>query len=213
MRPLLPTSVGPSTPARELDPVALRRAPALRAVDTRKLTKVAPELWVGAHFGDLLPVGRTLEQFASRARRFTPRVSLVPPDGLVLEVKGSLHLCNGVEGLLAALEAECIDVGMKPSLAMAPTPLAATVGARCAQPFRVDNKAQLVGQLSGLPLGPLRWPEESVTRLAKMVVRAIGQVLRLPRSGFARRFGAGQLAELDRLIGRNPDLRRGFEPR
>jgi protein ImuB len=102
---------------------------------------------------------------------------------------------------------------MKPALAMAPTPLAASVAARCDRPFQVDNKAQLVSQLGGLPLGPLRWPEELVMRLAKMGVRTIGQALRLPRSGFARRFGTGPLGELDRLIGRNPDLRRSFEPR
>jgi protein ImuB len=38
-------------------------------------------------------------------------------------------------------------------------------------------------------------------------------VLRLPRAGFARRFGPGLLAELDRLTGRNADLRRHFQPR
>ena len=45
----------------------------------------------------------SLEQLAARAQRFTPRVSLVPPDGLLLEVKGSLHLFNGVDGPAACV--------------------------------------------------------------------------------------------------------------
>ena len=40
-----------------------------------------------------------LEQLAMRAQRFTPRVSLAPPDGLLLEVKGSLHLFGGMEDI------------------------------------------------------------------------------------------------------------------
>jgi protein ImuB len=46
-----------------------------------------------------------------------------------------------------------------------------------------------------------------------MGVRTIGQVLRLPRAGFARRFGTDSLATLDRLTGRSPDLRERFHPR
>ena len=46
-----------------------------------------------------------------------------------------------------------------------------------------------------------------------MGVRTIGQVLRLPRAGFARRFGTEHLATLDRLTGRNADLRERFRAR
>jgi protein ImuB len=156
---------------------------------------------------------RVIEKLATRALRFTPRVSLVPPDGVLLEVKGSLHLFNGAKGLLAALAAECAAVGLKPALALAPTPLAAIVAARSGQPFIVTDPAQLIGQLSPLPLAPLRWQQDVVDRLARIGVRTIGQTLRLPRAGFARRFGTGPLGELDRLTGRNPDLRQRFEAR
>jgi protein ImuB len=46
-----------------------------------------------------------------------------------------------------------------------------------------------------------------------MGVRTIGQALRLPRAGFARRFGTEQLATLDRLTGRSADLRDRFHAR
>jgi protein ImuB len=171
---------------------------------------------VGVHIPEL-PI--SLERLATQAQRFTPRVSLVPPDGLLLEVKGSLHLFNGTEGLIEALCNECGTMGVEPAIALAPTPLAALVAARVSRagpsqpPFVVTKLAQLVGRLSALPLTPLRWPEKVLERLAWMGVRTIGQVLRLPRAGFARRFGPERLAELDCLTGRNPDLRQRFQPR
>jgi protein ImuB len=208
----------------------------------------SPELWIGVHIpelGGLEAKGGAqlelkhggLERLAARAQRFTPRVSLVPPDGLVLEVKGSLHLFNGTDGLIKELLDECDLAEVEPAIALAPTPLAALVAARVGRPqsvgeprsvdgprrvgepqqvaplFIVTNKAQLVGRLSALPLTPLRWPQEDLERLARMGVRTIGQVLRLPRAGFARRFGPEHLAELDRLIGRHADLRQHFQPR
>jgi protein ImuB len=72
---------------------------------------------------------------------------------------------------------------------------------------------RLVGQLIPLPLAALRWPQETLERLARMGVRTIGQVLRLPRAGFARRFGTDSLAVLDRLTGRSADLHDRFQAR
>ena len=188
-------------------------APApLRPVDSGREPVESPELWAGIHL--LKPQGAApLERLATHAQRFTPRVSLVAPDGLLLEVKGSLHLFGGTEGLSRALTQECMTAGIEPAVALAPTALAALVAARAGKPFVVTNRAQLVGRLSAMPLAPLRWPQEVVDRLARMGVRTIGQALRLPRAGFARRFGPAQLSELDRLTGRSADPRRHFQPR
>lgn len=184
----------------------------LRSVDAPGQPTDSPELWVGVHI--LALAGEAiLEKLATRAQRFTPRVSLVAPDGLLLEVKGSLHLFNGGDGLIRALNQDCNAMGLESTTALAPTPLAALVAARVGKPFVVTNKAQLVGKLTSVPLAPLRWPDDVVERLARMGVRTIGQALRLPRAGFARRFGVAQLSELDRLTGRNADLRHHFQPR
>jgi protein ImuB len=168
------------------------------------------ELWAGVHLSDFDPA-QGLEPLAIRAQRFTPRVSLAPPDGLLLEVAGSLHLFAGVTGLRRELMAECLSLRVRPVLAFAPTPLAALTAARAGQPLVITNLAQLVGQLAPLPLDALRWPEETRARLARNGVRTIGAVLRLPRAGFARRFGVAQLAMLDALTGRTPELRAAFQ--
>jgi protein ImuB len=154
-----------------------------------------------------------LEQLAMRAQRFTPRVSLVPPDGLLLEVKGSLHLFGGVEGLFHALQTECRAAGASVMLALAPASLAALAGARAGKSLKITDKSQLIGQVSSLPLITLRWPQETIERLEKMGVYSIGQALRLPRAGFARRFGTAYLASLDRLRGRDPGPSTRFRAR
>ncbi|MGO9804521.1 MAG: Y-family DNA polymerase [Steroidobacteraceae bacterium] len=167
----------------------------------------AAELWAGLHLSGADPAAE-LERLALRAGQYTPRVSLEPPDGVLLEVQGSLHLFAGVAGLRLALLDECRRLGMPAVLAFAPTPLAALVLARAGKPCAALDPAKLVGQLAPLPLKTLRWPEQIRARLAHSGVRTIGAALRLPRAGFARRFGIAQLAMLDALTGRAPDLRR-----
>ncbi len=167
------------------------------------------ELWAGVHLsGD--EAGKKLQRLALCAQRFTPRVSLAPPDGLLLEVKGSLHLFGGMAGLRLAIAQECRRLELPYVLALAPTPLAALAAARAGRAITITDPGQLTGQLAPLPLATLRWPQEVLERLVRMGVRTVGEVLRLPRAGFARRFGAAQLATLDALTGRIADLRAVF---
>jgi protein ImuB len=166
------------------------------------------ELWAGLHLPGINP--EKLQQLAVCAQRFTPRVSLAPPDGLLLEVQGSLHLFAGVAGLRDALRSECLRLQVQPVLAFAPAALAALVAARAGKPLVVMDPAQLTGQLVPLPLASLRWPPDTLARLARMGVRTIGAALRLPRAGFARRVGSEQLAMLDVLTGRTPEARVTF---
>jgi protein ImuB len=193
----------------ELQPRVAPRAP-LRAVRRAAACPTpARELWAGVHLPGM--DADRLTGLAARLGRFTPRVSLVPPDGLVLEVRGSLHLFAGVAGLSTELKVACQPfIGQ---VAFAPTPLAALVVARAGRPCAVLDGAQLIGQLAPLPLAMLRWPEDALARLRRMGVGTIGEVLRLPRAGFARRFGTAQLAMLDALTGRTPDVRTAFRTR
>ena len=172
------------------------RAPALR------------ELWLGVHLAQ--PDPALLQRLAVLAQRFTPRVSLEPPDGLVLEVQGSLGLFGGVSRLYRAFRAGCRAAGCEPVLTLAPTPLAALAGGRSGLSFKVLDQEHLVSAVSPLPLGVLRWPPQVLQRLSKLGVYRIGQALRLPRAGFARRFGRELLQMLDQLVARSVDLRAPF---
>ena len=195
--------------ARPADAWPVRPAPPVLPRTVERATQAgAPgrELWAGMHLAENDPAGK-LVQLGMSAQRFTPRVSLAPPDGLLLEVQGSLHLFAGVAGLRGALLAECLRLEVRPVLAFAPTALAALVMARAGKSLEVLEPAQLTGQLAPLALSSLRWPEDTVARLARMGVRTIGAALRLPRAGFARRFGDAQLAMLDVLTGRTAEVR------
>ena len=211
-----PAPPGSGTPPAAAPEVAAPRATprlslARPAARRTAQAQAAGELWAAVH----LPQGcspETLTALASRAQGFTPRVSLEPPDGLVLEVRGSLHLFAGLEGLRRRLAATCQDLKLTPVLAFAPTPLAALVAARSGVALSVGERAALTGALAPLPLTGLRWEPEVLERLKRAGVRTIGAVLRLPRAGFARRFGAAQLARLDALTGQRRELRTTFKP-
>lgn len=159
-----------------------------------------------------------LGHLAMAAGEFTPRTSVEPPDGVLLEVRGSLALFGGVDALCEKVRGAAQRAGVRVRLALAPTPLAALAGARAPRgrgraDFRVMRRAALVGALAPLPLATLRLPEEVIGRLAKMGVNRIGEVLRLPRAGLARRFGPATLAALDRLVGREAEPRRAVARR
>lgn len=192
----------PETPAR-LVPLRALASPQLPDAPAR-------ELWAAVHLPTSVPA-MTLQRLALRAGAYTPRVSLEPPDGLLLEVKGSLHLFAGAAGLRLAVTGECRRLGLPSIVALAPTPRAALALARAGRAHAVLDMSALTGALAPLPLAALRWPEDILERLARSGVRTIGAALRLPRSGFARRFGAAQLAALDALTGRIPELRKAHQ--
>lgn len=149
-----------------------------------------------------------LDRVAAEALGFTPRVSLEPPDGVLLEVRGSFSLFGGASALGEALLARCAALGVQPRLAIAPTPLAALVLARAGRSQFITAEDRLIGAIAPLPLGMLRWADATLARLESVGVATLGEALRLPRAGFARRFGNEALDTLDRLVGRRPDPRR-----
>ena len=219
----LPLQESTSVPAPAQTP-SLRPGDGLRPLTGRAAasTMAPAELWLAVHLkgSPSQPTRQDLERLGARAQRLTPRVSLEPPDGLLLEVKGSLHLFGGVEGLSREMAGECSRLRMPCILAVAPTPLAALALVRAgrkvsapASMLIITDPAQLIGKLSPLPLSALRWQQDTLDRLARIGVRTIGEALRLPRAGFARRFGTAQLLALDRLTGRASDLKDRFEVR
>ena len=151
-----------------------------------------------------------LQTVAEWTVRFTPRISLEPPDAVLLEVRGSLRLFGGARKLCARLRAELQAAGLEPCLALTPTPLASLWLARSGTEAALRRREELASALAPLLLACTRWPGRSLETLATMGVRTIGDCRRLPRDGFARRFGPGLLDMLDRALGQRPDPRESF---
>ncbi|MDH4310916.1 MAG: DNA polymerase Y family protein [Gammaproteobacteria bacterium] len=154
-----------------------------------------------------------LEAAAQLGLGFTPRVSLESPDAVLLEVRGSLRLFGGARALCEQVREELQSAGITGRLALTPTPLASLWFARAGQEVALRCAGQLPGRLAPLPLAVTRWPERSLQLLVTMGVRNLGDCLRLPRDGFARRFEPRLLTMLDRATGRLPDPRSAFRAR
>lgn len=171
---------------------------------------LAPELIEAVR--DPAAEDRALRNIAAWAGQFTSVVCLAPPDCVLLEIAGSLRLFGGLRLLLLQIDAGLLELGYSAALATAPTPTAACLLARTGTGARIADPAQLPGALAPVPLAVLDQPEDSVRMLAALGVRTVGECLALPRDGLARRFGQRLLDELDRALGRLPDVRQPYLP-
>lgn len=207
----------PVLSAQPAMPVPLRAVPAA-APEPVAVLQTARELWAAVQFAhsDVTSTGAAaasidakLAAALQRAQSFTSRVAIESPDALLLELGGSQRLFGGLHPLLLALRA-AFPQPLK--LAMAPTPLAAVLLARAGRNCCITSGARLQGRLAPLSLHHLRWPDAELARLRSMGVTCLGELLRLPRAGLARRIGPQRLLQLDQLTGRRADPRAALRP-
>lgn len=150
---------------------------------------------------------QALEGLATWLERFTSFVSIAGRNVLLLEIAGSLHLFGGLKKLRKRIAIELLEQGFSAALAIAPTPLGATWLARAGRRVCIRDKENLAQALRKLPLACLAWPPAVCDALNGIGVTTVGECLRLPRDGFARRFGAERLLQLDRALGHLADPR------
>src|SRR3990170_2885909 len=153
-------------------------------------------LWLALHFPCLPP--DALAPIAAWACQFTPKVSLEPPQELLLEVQGSLRLHGGLGALQERVAAGLAALGFSARLASAPAPPAA-LGLP-----RGEGEA-----CEALPVEVIR---REVEFFRSIGVATVGEVLRLPREGLAQRCGAQLARDLDRALGALPEPRAFFAP-
>ncbi len=171
---------------------------------------LAPRLRVAPR--DLATETEALLGVAGWAAQFAPGVALEFPDGVLLEVSGSLKLFGDLESLLGRLRRGLAEMGWSSVLAGAPTPRAAFWLALVGKQKFIGESAELEPVLAALPLEVLRCNDETLAAFEAVGVRTLGELRALPREGIARRFGQGPLAELDRALGRLSDPRNFFVP-
>jgi protein ImuB len=172
----------------------------------------AQQLWVAVSLLDCTLCSTAsdphpLTALAAHAYELTSLVCVEEPDGLLLEVRGSLKLFGGIAAVKKKLALKLDGRRMRFDMCAAPTPYAALWLAREARADALESSS-LAGCLSTLPLAATRWPDDVRLKLTEMGVRTVGDCLRLPRDGFARRIGEPYLHQLDQALGKRPDLRR-----
>jgi protein ImuB len=153
-----------------------------------------------------------LAHLAAWALRFTPTVSIDPGNALLLEVASSLKLFGGLDGLRSAVGHGVRKRGYAVMMGGAPTARAARWLARAGSETIITDVGRLPAVLATLPLNCLEWPDKVQGVLQRMGVRCLGECLRLPRDGLARRIGVDLLRELDEGLGRRPEARESYCP-
>ena len=197
--------------APALAPASLRPAPS----EAPGLTpRRAQPLWYAVVFPQLESsrAAAMLARLCLHALRFTPRVSIEMPNALLLEIRGSVKLFGSLETLHAGIDAAWRQLKLEVSSATAPSTLAALWLARAGHRELIEDPSLLAGRLAELPVGCTAWEGERLRALRALGVTRVGELLRLPRAGLARRFGAAAVLELDIALTRQAAPRRSFVP-
>jgi protein ImuB len=161
---------------------------------------------------DLAAEQESLDGLAAWAGSFTPAVSLQPPDGLLIEIGSCLRLHHGLKNLIVRMRSGLKEMGYSASLACAPAPHAAWLLTLAGQELAIRDAAKLEKVIGGLPVRLLDQSQDTLASLEMLGAHTLGDCLRLPRAGMARRFGQDLLDEVDRALGRLPEAREFFVP-
>jgi protein ImuB len=197
-------------------PAAQRPIPVLGAAPPPLSEAARPRashLWYAAVFeswSDAQESAARLRRLCLYAQRFTPLVSIELPNALLLEIRGSVKLFGSLEALHADIDATWCGLALKARSATAPSTLAALWLARAGKRELIEAPGLLAGKLAELPVTCTSWNPEKLETLHAMGVTRIGELLRLPRAGIARRFGPRALLDLDIALARQAAPRRAF---
>jgi protein ImuB len=151
-----------------------------------------------------------LTQVATWALQFTPSVSL-EAQGLVMEIEPSLRLFGGLDSLLAQVKAGLDTLGFNAQIACAGTPSGAWLLAQHSDGAIAEIGPQLNMRLASLPIALLSQTKPHLSALQAIGATTLKDLVQLPRAGLSRRFGKALLEELDKALGKLPDLREYYE--
>lgn len=201
-------------PTSALAPVATGQ-PVSRPPLSRPRSK---QLWYAVVFPELTEAEPSaLQRLGMHAQTFTSFVSVEPPNALLLEIKGSVKLFGSLEILHAGIDACWRRLAVQAFSATAPSTLAALWLARAANPagppVHFEDLQLLPSHLAKLPIACTAWDIERLQTLRAMGVTRVGELLRLPRAGLARRLSPAVVQDLDIALARQSAPRRAFVPR
>ena len=145
-----------------------------------------------------------LERLAVAARRWTPAVAVLE-DGLLLDIAASVRLYGGISSLAEQVRCWITHMTLAACVSLTPTPASAILSARAGKMLCVTTKDKIRAAMHDLPAQALITESKPHRLLVQLGIRTIGDLLRLPRDGLARRLGPKLLTRLDRLLGQAPD--------
>jgi protein ImuB len=151
-----------------------------------------------------------LQKLCAHAHAFTSFVSIEPPNALLLEVKGSVKLFGSLQQLHEGLDGCWRRLALPAHSAIAPSTLAALWLARAGKPSQIEDIEPLRKSLAKVPVACTAWDAERLQTLRSMGVTHLGELMRLPRAGLARRLSPALVQDLDIALARQAAPRRAF---
>ena len=140
------------------------------------------------------------------ADRFSPLVSLDPPDGLLMDITGCAHLFGGEHEMADAIRRQAGDLQITGRIGVADTKGAAAALARFSSvPVAIAEPGRTAEALAALPLAALGLDPALVHGVRRTGLQSIGQLYTVKSAELARRFGLDLTTALDRTLGRAPD--------
>jgi protein ImuB len=132
------------------------------------------------------------------AGSFSPHVETIPPDIILLDIRGLKNIYGAPRQIAEALSSSSAALGHEASIAIASTPLAAVSAARGCRGITVIPPGQEAAILQNVPLNILNPGEELQETLSCWGIRTFADLAALPEIGIAERLGSEGL-RLQRL--------------
>ena len=150
-----------------------------------------------------------IETLSLWAMRYSSWVTPVMPDTIMLEAGASLALFGGLDSLLAQIQEDAAGQGLNVAIGVAPTPRAARLLSRLhyetGELVCVMRQQQLAERLRELPISLLPLDTFTHKGLRQSGIRTFSQIIDLPASSLARRFGPTCTETIYKILGRVPD--------
>ncbi|WP_366523842.1 hypothetical protein [uncultured Algimonas sp.] len=140
------------------------------------------------------------------ADRYSPRIALDPPNGLLLDVTGCAHLFEGEQQMAELILRETEDLTVVTRIGIASTLRAARGFARHGtSTITITDPDREHAQVDGLPVAALDLKTSIETDLRRLGVTTIGELRRFKSAELARRFSVHLTSALDELRGHTHD--------
>lgn len=146
-----------------------------------------------------------LLKFAEWFIRFSPHISVDPPDGLFITATGCAHLWGNEENYLSTISTRLKNEGYAVKLAMAGTLGAAWALCRFSETAVIPNGSE-ADALRALPARSLRLTDEANERLQKLGLIYINDFLSMPAPVLRRRLGKEFIQRLHQALGWEPEF-------
>ncbi len=149
---------------------------------------------------------KLLKRIAEWCIRFTPAVSVDPPDGLLLDATGCSHLWGGDLSYVSEIVKKLNTRGYDVRVAMADTIGVAWGVARFRKDTLVIDSGQHIELLMSLPPEALRLEVDTVNRLHKLGLHRVSDFIKMSRSSLRRRFGQHFINQLNMALGQEMEM-------